>query len=80
MSSKLANFLKVKREESGLSQKQLADQLGLKSGQFISNVERGTCSMPLDKCGQLCEILKIPKASLKAIIIFEHTKKINDAF
>lgn len=78
--STLAQFLKIKREEAGISQKQLADHLGLKSGQFISNVERGTCSMPLDKCGAMCDLLKIPKSSLKAIIIHEFTKKINSSF
>lgn len=76
----VGDFIKVKRIESGLSQGQLGKKLGFSNGQFISNIERGLCSIPLEKCKLLCEALNISKAPLKAILSYEYTKKINRVF
>lgn len=39
-------FLKKIRLEKGLSQRELAETLGYKSGQFVSNYERDMCPVP----------------------------------
>ncbi len=43
---KLGVFLKQKRLKAGLSQDAIAKAIGLQSAQFISNIERGLCSVP----------------------------------
>ncbi|RTL05210.1 XRE family transcriptional regulator [Candidatus Dependentiae bacterium] len=41
-----AKLIKSVRLKAGLSQSQMAKLLGYKSGQFISNMERGICGLP----------------------------------
>lgn len=42
----IAQVIKDVRVGSGYSQTEMSDALGYKNGQFISNVERGLCSIP----------------------------------
>jgi transcriptional regulator with XRE-family HTH domain len=44
----LGPILKKAREDAGLTQKQLADELGYSAAQFISNWERGVSSPPIE--------------------------------
>lgn len=62
----IAKLVKEKRlaHPGKLSQSELSNKLGYKNGQFISNVERGLCSIPLKSLGTFCEILDIPKQEL----------------
>ena len=46
------------------SQAQLSHLLGYKNGQFVSNVERALCSIPLKMLLKLSKILDIPKDDL----------------
>ncbi len=46
LQTKLGIYLKEKRENTQLSQGDVADLVGLESPQFISNIERGTCAIP----------------------------------
>lgn len=57
--TRMGNLIKAKRIERELSQEQLSKILGYKNGQFISNVERGICSIPLNKAILTCKILDI---------------------
>lgn len=41
MYAEIGQFLKNKREEAGLSQKDVAEQAKLSTPQYVSNVERG---------------------------------------
>ena len=43
----MGNFLRQKRESKGLTQAQVATQLGYGSPQFISNIERGVSRVPV---------------------------------
>ena len=45
------------REHRRYSQQDLAQELGYKNGQFISNVERGKCGIPAEKLFLLSKIL-----------------------
>lgn len=56
----LADFLREKRTESGLSQMGVAKTLGYTSAQFVSNWERGLSSPPISTLRKLCEIYHIP--------------------
>ena len=44
---KMGIFLREKREQKGLTQAQVALQLGYGSPQFISNIERGVSRVPV---------------------------------
>jgi transcriptional regulator with XRE-family HTH domain len=52
---KVGSYLKEKRLESGVTQKQLAELFGLSSSQYISNVELGKCRPALLKLDIWCE-------------------------
>lgn len=53
----LSKFLLNARETKTLTQKQLAEKLGIASAQLISNWERGLCAPPLKKLDKLTTIL-----------------------
>jgi transcriptional regulator with XRE-family HTH domain len=55
----LGKFLKKARIQRGLAQKTIALDLGYKSAQFISNVERGMSLLPPDKIMSLAKLLEI---------------------
>lgn len=57
------------------SQNEVSALLGYKNGQFVSNVERGLCSVPLKKLDKLAITLNISREDLKAAILkdFETT-------
>ena len=55
----LSNYLLKAREDKGLTQKELADKLGIASAQLISNWERGLCAPPLKKLNSLSSALGI---------------------
>lgn len=52
-------YLREKRREAGLSQQNVANALGYSSPQFISNLERGTCPVPLNRIRQFIDLYKI---------------------
>lgn len=54
---------------SHMSQSDLSHKLGYKNGQFISNVERGLCSIPLKSLSLFCEVLGVPKSKVVEVIL-----------
>ncbi len=56
----LNDYLREKRLDSGLSQLDVARELGYASPQFVSNWERGLVSPPLETIGILIDLYKIP--------------------
>lgn len=55
----LGEFLKRKREKAGLTQKQVAVDLGYSTPQFISSWERGEREPPMNVIWRLASIYKI---------------------
>lgn len=49
----------AKREKANLSQRDLAQKLGMASAQLISNWERGKCEPPVKKLAAISKILDI---------------------
>lgn len=47
------------RLRAGLSQLQVAEKLDFKSGQLVSNWERGACYPPLDDLRELAALYKV---------------------
>ena len=64
-------FLAKARTDSGISQLQLARELGYTSPQYVSNWERGICGPPLDKLFELSKTLKISPQTLMSMILTE---------
>lgn len=60
----LGQYLKEKREEAGLSQREVGEALGYNGSQFVSNFERGLCAPPLAKMSILMKLYKIPMTEL----------------
>ena len=62
----VAKLLKKYRQShpKKYSQAELSKLLGYKNGQFISNIERGLCSIPLKNLNQVVIILGVPKQEL----------------
>ena len=57
----IGKFIKQKREQKHLTQKQMSDLLGYENPQFISLMENGHSKIPLNILGQLLSILSIPE-------------------
>lgn len=53
------DYLRQKRLDSGLSQLDVARELGYSSPQFVSNWERGLVSPPLETISVLIDLYKI---------------------
>ena len=60
----LADFLKTKRVNAGLSQRDVADKLGYSTTQFISNWERGVSHPPINALKKLGELYKVSAEDL----------------
>ena len=67
----IAQLIRTKRigHPQQYSQSELSRLLGYKSGQFISNVERGMCSVPLKKLGRVSQVLSIHPKEIKQAIL-----------
>ena len=57
-----------------MTQKSVAKRLGYSSPQFISNIERGLCTPPVDKLKVLIKIYDLDKEDLIAIILQENER------
>jgi hypothetical protein len=70
----IAELIKSKRLQhpKAYSQSELSHLLGYKNGQFISNVERALCNIPLKMLGKVSEVLDITPERLKEAILKDH--------
>jgi hypothetical protein len=70
----VARLIKEKRlaHPKKLSQTQLSKMLGYKNGQFISNVERGLCSIPLRGMKNAIDILEISPLEIKEAMLKDY--------
>tara|TARA_R110002049_G_scaffold261543_1_gene437652 strand:+ start:1395 stop:1733 length:339 start_codon:yes stop_codon:yes gene_type:complete len=59
------------------SQNQLSKLLGYKNGQFISNVERGLCGIPLKGIKKLIEVLDLNENDLKQAMIKDYEETLD---
>ncbi len=68
-SGKLGGFLREKREDSGVSQVDLAKKLGYSSSQFVSNWERGLATPPLKSLSKICDILDVDTREIVELVL-----------
>ncbi|EPZ51897.1 hypothetical protein M902_2329 [Bacteriovorax sp. BAL6_X] len=78
----IAELIKVKRRSLSpkVSQQGLSYRLGYKNGQFISNIERGLCSVPLRSLNTVCSVLKVSKEELKEVLLKDYEQTIDNYF
>ncbi|EQC44876.1 helix-turn-helix domain-containing protein [Bacteriovorax sp. Seq25_V] len=76
----IAKLIKDKRTQhvKGYSQSELSHLLGYKNGQFISNVERALCNIPLKMLNRVAEILDISHDDLRDAILKDHENTLNN--
>lgn len=65
----LGEYLKDRRKEVGVTQSEIAEGLGYTSPQFISNVERGLCLLPLGKTKKALRIIGADKEEYTEIYL-----------
>ncbi len=75
----IGRFLRQRRIELGLTQRQVSDKLGYGSSQFISDMERGLCTLPLKKLGEVVKLYKLPPNELMEIMLKEQEAILRDA-
>lgn len=76
----IAHLIRNKRLQhpKGYSQSELSHLLGYKNGQFISNVERALCNIPLKMLSRVSEVLDIESNDLKVAILKDHEETLNN--
>lgn len=62
------------------SQTELSAFLGYKNGQFISNVERGICSIPVKSLKKISDLLGISPEDIKEAVLKDHAQTIDNFF
>lgn len=55
----IARLVRENRSKVKISQGDLARSVGFKNGQYISNIERALCGIPVNKIKKISEPLKI---------------------
>lgn len=78
----IAKLIKNKRvnHPKGYSQSELSSLLGYKNGQFISNVERALCNVPLKMLGKVSEVLDVTPEDLKRAIMSDMDNTLENYF
>jgi transcriptional regulator with XRE-family HTH domain len=76
----IAQLIRTRRLQhpKAYSQSELSHLLGYKNGQFISNVERALCNVPLKMLSRVSEVLDIPPQELKMAILKDHEETLNN--
>lgn len=65
----IGNRIRKHRESLGISQRQLAEQIGVSNGR-ISNWEQGLNRPDADMLTELCRVLKVSPSSLLGVKLF----------
>jgi len=74
----LADFVRELREKKGLTQKQVADQMGYSTAQFISSWERGEREPPVNALWTLAEIFEVSAQRLYDVMLEYRTLNIEE--
>lgn len=78
----IATLIRTKRvnHPKNYSQTDLSELLGYKNGQFISNVERGLCNVPLKMMKKISDVLDITQEEIKFAILKDHETTLANYF
>lgn len=73
----IGKLVKTTRDAKGISQTYLSKELGYKNGQFVSNIERGICSIPFEKIPTLANLLSLDPLAIKEAILKDYSTAID---
>lgn len=76
--TRIGDLIRIYREQSNISQTKLARKLGYTTGQYVSNIERGLCSVPIDKIEKLEKILDLPRHYTASALVNDYKDKVFD--
>ena len=68
------DYLRATRVAVGLGQKEAAIAIGYRNRYFLSRIENGRVSLPLEKIPLIAELYKIPLHELISAVIDEQTR------
>lgn len=71
-------YFRDKRREAALTQEQTAEALGYSERQFISRIETGRVSLPIEKIPAVAEIFKITIQEFAEAVLEEQLRIIRD--
>ena len=74
----IATVIKTTREVKNISQALLSKSIGYKNAQFISNVERGLCSIPAKKVKVVAEVLGIEIDEVVSAMVADYKESIRN--
>jgi DNA-binding transcriptional regulator YiaG len=77
--TEIGAYLAQMRKKNAFSQREVADELGYSSAQFISNFERGISYPPKSKLKRLVKMYKMPKAVIIEKIITAKRNRLIEA-
>jgi transcriptional regulator with XRE-family HTH domain len=72
----IANTTRVLRVNCRLSQDALASLLGWKNAQYVSNIERALCSVPMESVGKLSHIFGVDTEVIVTSILKDYRESI----
>lgn len=76
----LSLYLKKKRVEAGLTQSEVASELGYTSPQFISNWERGLASPPVFVLKNLTKLYKVSADEMFKMLLDQVERELHREF
>lgn len=78
-SGSIGIWLQQLRESKGLTQRELADILGLKTSQMISNWENGRCAPSFYQLPVLCKVFDVSEKAMTDKLIEEQKKMFSES-
>ena len=79
--SYLGKFLLKKRLAKGLLGKELSKNLNCKlSVQFLSSIERGVTSLPINSAREVCRVLEIDREKIIKLMLKDIKVKLDEKF
>lgn len=76
--SRIGDYFKDRRVNAGLTQADVAQALGLSTGQFISNWERGVSMPPMDYLPRLVKLYRMNRSELVQLYTTEQERFIKE--
>ena len=73
----ISKLIKTARVDVGLSQAELARRIGC-HGQFISNIERGKCSVPVKDLNTISVALMVSREKIRRAMINDYEAYLNE--
>jgi len=72
----VGKIIRKGRETAGVSQREIAKVLKLKTAQSISNIERGVSPLPATAVKKLSKLIDVPAEELVEAVMLEKRKKV----